>query len=321
MNTVPSTTSRPLSVAAPRAQLLADADLRHVGHAQRHALRVAEDHVADVLGRLHLARRADQVLFAALLDVARAHVGVVAVERGHDVGHREAVREQLGGIGRDLELLGIAADGVDLGHARHVAQLRLDDPVLDLAQVGRRVGLAVGPLRALFRLHGPEVDLAQAGGDRPHHRRDPLGHLLARRLDALVDELAREVDVGAVLEDHGHLRQPVARQRARLLQARQAGHHGLDRVGHALLGLQRRVAGRGGVDLHLHVGDVGHRVDGQLLVAEHAERGHAQHREQHQPALLDGESDHTFEHRASSVGVGRRGLACCDLTTKLPAAA
>ncbi len=35
--------------------------------------------------------------------------------------------------------------------------------------------------------------------------------LLPHFLDALVDELAGEIDVGAVLEDDGHLRQAVAR--------------------------------------------------------------------------------------------------------------
>jgi hypothetical protein len=70
----------------------------------------------------------------------------------------------------------------------------------------------------------------------------PAGSLRAPPA-ALVDQLAREVDVGAVLEDHGDLRQAVARQRARLLQARQAGHHVLEREGDALLGFQRRIAG------------------------------------------------------------------------------
>ncbi len=115
-------------------------------------------------------------------------------------------------------------------------------------------------------------------------------------LDALVDQLPREVDIGAVLEDHRNLRQAVARQRARLLQTRQAGHDGFDRIGDALFGLQRRVAGRGGVDLHLHVGDIGHGVDWQLLVIVDAECGHTGHGEHDQPALLDGKADETFKH-------------------------
>jgi hypothetical protein len=58
--------------------------------------------------------------------------------------------------------------------------------------------------------------------------------------------------------------------------------------GDALLGLPAANNRRLGVDLHLDVGDVGHGVDGQLLVAEDAQRGHAEHGQQHQPALLDG---------------------------------
>ncbi|MCY1183237.1 hypothetical protein D9M73_238430 [compost metagenome] len=108
--------------------------------------------------------------------------------------------------------------------------------------------------------------------------------------------MAGEVEVGAVLENDRHLGQPGAGQRACLLQLRQPGHHRLDRIGDALLGLQRRVAGSGGVDLYLDVGDVRDGVDGQLLVAGDADARHAQHGEQHDETLLDGEADDAFEH-------------------------
>ena len=47
--------------------------------------------------------------------------------------------------------------------------------------------------------------------------------------EPLVDELPGEVDVGAVLEGDDHLRQPELRDRAHLLQARQAADRLLDR--------------------------------------------------------------------------------------------
>ena len=98
---------------------------------------------------------------------------------------------QLRRVDDDLELLLVAAPGVDLGDARHRAQLRLDDPVVDRAQLGERLPCA-----------GDDVveDLAQARGDRAHLRPlDAGGQLDA--LQPLVDDLAGEVDVGAVLED------------------------------------------------------------------------------------------------------------------------
>jgi hypothetical protein len=94
-------------------------------------------------------------------------------------------------------------------------------------------------------------------------RFEPVGQLRSRLLQPLGDLLAGEVDVGAVLEHHRHLRQPVARQRAGVVEPG-SRRCGLDREGDALLGFERRVAGRLGVDLHLDVGDVGRGVDRQL---------------------------------------------------------
>ena len=95
----------------------------------------------------------------------------------------------------------------------------------------------------------------------PSSGSSPGGKLARASCRRSVDALAREVDVGAVLEHDGDLRQPVARDRARVVEPRQARHRRLDRERDALLGLERRIAGRLRVDLHLHVGDVGNGVD------------------------------------------------------------
>ena len=108
--------------------------------------------------------------------------------------------------------------------------------------------------------------------------------------------MASEIDVGAVLENDGDLRQSIPRKRPRLIQVRQAGHDRLNRVCDPLLGLKGRVPGRLCVDLDLDVRDVGHGVNRQLLVAEDAEGRHGEGRKQHQPSLLDGESDEFFKH-------------------------
>ena len=177
-----------------------------------------------------------------------------------------------------MELLLVAADRVDLDDARHGAKLRPDDPVLDGPEVGRGVGLAGRLLCAGLGLDGIHVDLAQAGRDRAHRRLGAGRQLVLGLLDALVDELAGEVDVGAVLEDDRHLAEAIARQRAGVFQPRQAAHRGLERKGDALLDLQRRVARRHGVDLHLHVGDVGHGVDRQAREVPRAEGRDAERR-------------------------------------------
>jgi hypothetical protein len=123
---------------------------------------------------------------------------------------------------------------------------------------------AVGFRRARLGIDRVHEDLAQAGGNRPHLRLEGGGQLRSGLLQALGDLLPGEVDVGAVLEHHGDLRQPVAREGAGVVESGQPAMRGLDREGHPLLGFQRRVAGRFGVDLHLDVGDVRRGVDRQL---------------------------------------------------------
>ena len=74
----------------------------------------------------------------------RRRSGCCASSAVDHVAEREAVGEEPVGVGLDVELLLVAADRVDLGHAGHVAELGPDDPVLDGPQVGRRVGQPVG---------------------------------------------------------------------------------------------------------------------------------------------------------------------------------
>jgi hypothetical protein len=53
-----------------------------------------------------------------------------------------------------------------------------------------------------------------------------------------------------------------------------------------LFGLDGRITGRLGIDLHLHVGDVRHGIDRQAFVVVDAERRCANHQGQHQPAVF-----------------------------------
>ena len=60
--------------------------------------------LADVGDGADLARGADQVLLAAALDVAGAHVGVVAFQRVDDVRQRDAIGSQTARIGSNVVL-------------------------------------------------------------------------------------------------------------------------------------------------------------------------------------------------------------------------
>ena len=128
-----------------------------------------------------------------------------------------------------------------------------------------------------------------------------FGNRLARLGEAFGDELSREVDVGALVENDGDRRQTELGQASHFCEVRESAHHGFDRKCDELLhfeGPERRGSGQ---DLHLHVGDVGYRVHRQLLSCPKAERSHQQHAEDDDRPVSYGEIDETFDHGSPSV--------------------
>ena len=246
-----------------RPQFAADADGGDIGDPHRDAAAFADDDIGDVLHLLGATGDPQQPLRAVVLDEPGAAVVVVAPESVEHVGVGHAEGQQPGRVRRHQDLLLVAADGIDLDDAGHAQELRPDDPVVDGSQVRGRHRRAVGVERARLGIDGEHEDLAQAGGDGAQGRLQPRGYRRSRRVQAFPHLLPCEVDVGAFLEHHRDLGEPVAGQGARVVEPRQPGHGVLDGKGDPLFDLQRGIAGRGGVDGDLYVGDVGHRVDGQ----------------------------------------------------------
>ena len=157
-----------------------------------------------------LIRNANQELLAAPLDIAGADILIVLGECPDHVIQGEPVRQQASRIRCDVNLPHVAANGADFGDARGGAQLRTHHPIVNRAQIHRGPRLAIGPRGARVSRDRVKENLSQAGCDRPEFRGKVRRKLRLDLGDALSDLLAREVDVGAVLEDHRHLRKPVA---------------------------------------------------------------------------------------------------------------
>jgi hypothetical protein len=278
------------------AQLLAFVDLRDVADAYGNGAARADHDVADLTGIADLAGRAHEILLTVALDIACADIGIVGGERRHHVAEADLVGHQPAGIGQHVKLPLVSTGGIDLDNSGHLAQLRLDDPVLNGPQIAWAERRAAVCLRALLGLHRVQEDLAEAGRDRPHRDFDAGRQLILQLLDALIDKLPGKVDVGAVLEHDGDLAQPVTRERAGVIEPGQAGHRGLDREGDPLLGLQRRIARRMAVDLDLDIGDVGHRIDRQKREIPRAERCNAECEQHDQPALPDRKGEQGVNH-------------------------
>ena len=93
-----------------------DADLRAI-------LRDAEGDVLEILDRAGVAAPANHVLGAAEFEQSSAGFLVAAAHGLHDTAHRNAVRAQAIRVQVHLILAGMTADGGDVGHARHRAEI------------------------------------------------------------------------------------------------------------------------------------------------------------------------------------------------------
>ncbi len=294
----------------------------------RRALHVRDHNVGDIFHGSELARRADQKLLPAALNVSRAHVGVVPLQRRDKIFQRQLVCGELFGVRSNEILLGEATDSVDFSNTGYVAQLRLDDPVLDNTQVGWRIRGTVFFSRPIFCFDRPQKNLTQACRNRPHQGLYSLGQLLFSGLQALSHQLSGEEQIGAVLKDHGHLRKTRAGKRSCLLEAWEPGHAGFDCKRDTLLGFQRGEAGSRRVDLNLNVCDIGHGINGQFLIARYAKTRHQQNSEHYDNALFDCELNQPFKHRVlllrgesmgmlggafAQLGLENEAASCCDL--------
>ncbi len=116
------------------------------------------------------------------------------------------------------------------------------------------------------------------------------------RGQAFGDELAAEVDIGAVFERDDHLREAELRDRAHHLQAWQTAQRLFDGKRDPLFDFLRAQRRGHGVDLHLHGRGVGEGVD--VEIAQRHPAGNREHGgcRDHQKAVPQREIDNSVEH-------------------------
>ncbi len=277
----------------------AERDLGHVAERDRRAAARGDDRLAEVVHRLHEAVGADRQLLGAGLDGGRARVPGRLGRRVEHLAEREPVAREPVGVDEHLVLLEVPADGVDLGEARHAQELASDDPVLDRAELHRRVAAR----RVAERV---AEHLAQARRDRPELRRLGAGRELVFDAPQLLqDELAGEVGVDAVLEDDGDDGDALAGERAELDEVGERLQGQLDGDAHEPLDFER-AEGRGlRQDLDLVVGDVGDGVDRELGGGVEAGGDEADGGEQDEHSLAERERDDAIEHGGTENRGGR----------------
>ena len=279
-----------------------------------HAARELQRQLRDFPGGRDAARGADDELLAADLHVAAAGVARVLLHDFRERIERQPRCRESRRIGLDDDLLFVAAAGVHLRDSRGAAQQRLHLVFLNLPQ---RHELLLARGRFSFRLRQViervVKNLAEARGHRRELGREAGRQFVEHALQPLGDELADTVNVHAVAEGHRDLRQPELRQRAQLHHVGQAGHFALDGEGDELLDLFRRERRHAGIDLHLRVRDVRHRVDGQPQRRPPADADEDQRGEQHGGALPHDGLDEAVQHRKMLDAAGAGFAAAQDL--------
>ena len=237
-----------------------------------------------------------QLPTCAVDDAASGVLGVPANRLGQ-FGEGQVGLTQFFRIGLNDDLSAEAADGVDLSHSRRGAQERLGDEFLGFLQFEQ---LSKGIGGAIRRISPPRQgvveDLPQTGGNRSQGGIGSHRQAVTDRLDALGHQLAAPINIHAILELEGHLREPVLGERAQFMELRQSGQFLLEDPGHQHLRFLGRQGRDLGVDLNLRLGDVGNGIDGQLARRPNAHGQQGRRRQHDDRPLAQGEFEDALDH-------------------------
>jgi hypothetical protein len=144
--------------------------------------------------------------------------------------------------------------------------------------------------------HRPHIDFAQPRRNCAHARIGPFGQAFLGFRQTLIDLGAGEVNIHVIMENCRDLAESVARDGAGALQARNTSQRRLDRESHLLFDFHRREGGRGGVDLDLHIGNVGDGVNRQVLKRIKPKARHGGCEQRHQVAVMKRELQDALDH-------------------------
>src|SRR2546423_8495398 len=126
-----------------------------------------------------------------MFDEIGAGVLIVVLNRFEKRFKRDVVVDQRLLIGDDLALLYVSAKTEHVRDARHSAELQLDDPILNCAQLLVALSVADDLIK---------INLPGAGSDRTHLRFESRWDAVFRGRETLEHLLPREIDVRVVAE-------------------------------------------------------------------------------------------------------------------------
>ena len=215
---------------------------------------------------------------------------------GFELGKSDAHRREPVRVGHDVDLLHAAPDGQHFGDARDALQPPRDRPVRERAQVARRHVLA------------PQADEQNFAHERGHRREaglDAFGQAAACRLQPLLHELPRAIDIRAPRKFCKDERKAHIGIRSQAVESSDALHRRLDGLRDERLDLLRREAGTFGEDGDGRLRHVRQHFHRQFAGGLHAEHEQQDRQRQNDGPVAQRKLDEFREH-----GAFRRRWVC-----------
>jgi len=153
---------------------------------------------------------------------------------------------------------------------------------------------------------GVAEDLPGGRRERPEARLDAVRHVDAA--EPLAHLLAREVEVGAVVEGEGHVRESEDRHRTHAREAGQAVQLLLDRQRDLPLDLLGGVAGEERDHVDLRVGELGEGLDRQVPEGEHPRHREGGRECDHRERLAERHREQAAHGRRARHGAAGEGV-------------
>ena len=274
------------TVAAHNAQTWgrAHANRGHVAHAKRHTLLRGNRDLLDVTDRTDKSDAAHVEGLLAQGQALPAHVLVGVGDGGLQLCEADIEAAQAIGIHVHVILLGQAAEPHHVDHARHLAELLFQDPVLGGLEIRGGVVLAdhLVAIQLADRAPGRELGL--------HARRQ------GDEAELIEHSLLRCEVAGVPAEVELHIGQAEERLRAHVFQPRHAHQAGFQRQGDVALDLLGAPALRLRDDLDHRWHRVGIGLDVEVRVRVNADADQGQGGHQHQEGRAHSGRNQSLNH-------------------------
>ncbi len=275
-----------------------DHDIGDVADTDRDAVTSVDDQFFDFGAPGDGPDAANDSLLAATDHLTAGDIRSPLLDGLDDRRYTEPILHEAVGVHHDLILFFEPSPAVHFGHPGYGLQLRLDDPVLYGAELGRILGFADDDILK---------NLAETGRYRPELRgRDAIGQFNTGQ--PFGDLLSAQIDVDLVVEHQRQLREAELGQGTKFCQPRKTGELTLDRESDLALNLFGRPAGSGGVDLHRHRGGIGEGIERQINERDDAENAEHQSQTEDDGSALDGEINKSLHQRRLTVLRPRRSI-------------